>query len=372
MSRAVSTPIIIFSFARPEYLARLCASLKAQERVTIPQHQIYLLQDGAVSPRSGVRYTDDALIEQCIATFREAFPDGQVVAAPHNLGLALNILRGEQLVFEQLGRDVGYFFEDDLELGPLYLHAMEEMRVRTEKMPEVGYFAAYGNFHLGATGPRVTTIPLEHHWGFGLWKRCWTAITPWLRDFNKIIHEIDYRARPHLRIVKLYRDKRVANNASSQDVAKTLACADLGFVRINTDVCFAKYIGATGESFGPEKFARAGFDRMDFVGDGDFVFDAITPEVLRPIYETQLRRYTDFRTNEYDAYIAEYATRVFDPDVPVTREEVDDVWRLVMDRLPDGGEEFYEKTVGKITLRTLRSRLMKSREGRSKSLLLLK
>jgi hypothetical protein len=243
---------------------------------------------------------------------------------------------------------------------------MEQVRIATEALPKVGYFAAYGDKDLERTGPEVTLVPLAHHWGFGLRRACWRAMMPWLRDYYTVIRGIDYQARPHLRILKLYQNRRVGAHASSQDVAKTLACADLGFARVNTDVCFARYIGEKGESFRPEQFARKGYDKARFVGDGDYIFPPVDPEEIAAIAEMQLRQHAAYRGTQYDAFMADYSQRQFDPDEPVTREQVDAVWRLLLDRLP-GSEEYYEKTVGQITLRALRTGLIRSREGRGKS-----
>ena len=100
-------PIVIFAFSRPDYLRRLCASLRAQEGFAVEGRSVHLLQDGSRSPRSGVVYADPATIEASIAAFREAFPEGSVHAAPHNLGIAMNIQRGEELVFRELDAEVG-------------------------------------------------------------------------------------------------------------------------------------------------------------------------------------------------------------------------------------------------------------------------
>src|SRR5688572_16177243 len=100
--RRITRPVILFAFTRPDYLRRLCLSLKAQQGVALPDAQVHLLQDGARSRRSGVLYGDPARIAESIAVFREVFPGGHVHASPDNLGVAMNILRGERLAFLSL------------------------------------------------------------------------------------------------------------------------------------------------------------------------------------------------------------------------------------------------------------------------------
>ncbi|WP_052402268.1 hypothetical protein [Muricoccus aerilatus] len=366
----VAPPIVIFSFTRPDYLRRLCQSLKAQEGVAVTGRQMHLMQDGSRSPRSGVVYGDPALIERSIAVFREHFPEGTVHAAPENLGVAMNIQRGEELVFRRLNAEIGYFFEEDLELGPWYLCMLEEMRRQLGPHPEVGYFAAYGDHAIPSDPAAPQIVPLEHHWGFGLTRRCWEAMQAWLEPFLQVYAEVDYRARPDLRIVELYAEKAVAHTASSQDVAKTMACADLGFARINTDVCYARYIGALGESFRPADFSVLGFDEMAYVTAPPAQPPIITQAAVERIIRMKREACVEHRRQAFDAELAAMRQRLSNPDRPVTREQLDTLWLLLMDRLPDD-EEYYRQNVGRISLRQVRRALLQSDEAKAKSFYML-
>ena len=93
-------PIVIFSLDRPDYLERLCRALVAQTQIRPDPARVILMQDGAVSPRTGIRYGRPAQMQRCVQVFRAAFPQGQVLSAEHNLGIADNILRGQRHVFE--------------------------------------------------------------------------------------------------------------------------------------------------------------------------------------------------------------------------------------------------------------------------------
>jgi hypothetical protein len=364
----VSAPVIIFAFSRPEYLRRLCASLKAQQGVVLRDEQVHLLQDGATSLKSGVTYGDPKLLQECVEAFYEYFPNGKVHAAPHNLGIAMNILRGEKLVFETLDEEVGYFFEEDLELGPCYLAMLERMRAMLRDHPSVGYFAAYGNHRVESDPEAPKIVPLEHHWGFALTRRCWRALLPWLQPFYDIWSEIDYQSRPHLRIVEVYAQKKVASTQSSQDVAKTMGCAELGFARINTDVCYARYIGEKGQSFTAATFARLGYEKMHYATAMPAKGPVLTAEQVAEIAERKRAHHTMLREKTYEAELEKMRQRLYNPDKPATREEIDWLWRLLMDRVPEG-EHYYEKNVGISTVRQIRAGLLKSREARAKSFL---
>jgi hypothetical protein len=79
---------------------------------------VFLLQDAAVSPRSGVRYASDAAVAASSPPSASTSPAATSRRARGNLGIARNIRRGRGPRFEALDADCAYFFEDDLELGP--------------------------------------------------------------------------------------------------------------------------------------------------------------------------------------------------------------------------------------------------------------
>jgi len=361
----VTPPVILFAFARPDYLRRLCLSLKAQRGVQLDERNIHLVQDGARSRRSGVTYAEPDAIAASIAAFREAFPAGQVHAAPENLGVAMNILRGERLAFQTLKADLAWFFEEDLELGPSYLAMLDALSRSIGRHPRIGYFACYGDHRRAGDPAAPRLVPMEHHWGFALTRRCWQAMQPWLRAFHDVYREVDYQARPHLRIVELYEARTVSSMASSQDVAKTMACAELGFARLNTDVAYARYIGAQGESFRPDRFESAGYSGTAVAESLPERMPEADPALIAGLIADKLAACAAHRSDAYARELAAMRATMFNPDRPATREEVDCLWRVVMDRLP-GDDAYYAKNVGTRTLRQIRRSLLRSREAQAK------
>ncbi|QYU66143.1 hypothetical protein J4558_14175 [Leptolyngbya sp. 15MV] len=201
--------------------------------------------------------------------------------------------------------------------------------------------------------------------GFGLTRRCWQAIQPWLRPFHRVYAEIDYQARPHLRIVELYAEKGVSSLASSQDVAKTMACAELGWARINTDVPYARYIGAQGESFREDRFAAHGFDAVTVAETMPERPPQADAALIAQVIEEKRAACARHRRESYEAGVAEMRRHMFNPDTPATRQDVEWLWRVVMDRVPTD-DAYYEKNVGRRTLRQIRRSLLRSREAQAK------
>ncbi|MGY4800440.1 hypothetical protein [Teichococcus aerofrigidensis] len=305
----VAAPVILYSFDRPDYLRRVCAGLRAQRGARLDPAGIWLLQDGAVSPHTGRRRGDPAAIAASIAVFREAFPAGQVLDSAHNLGVAHNILRGERLAFETLDAPLAYFFEDDLEPGPHYLWALEQLRRRSEAEPRIAYFGAYGDHRRDYPGPEVKYIPLEHHWGFGLYRRAWRRMADWLAPYYALLEGRDYNDRDHGRIFRLWEGLSIASEASSQDAAKSIACLELGLSRVLTTVSFGRYIGERGNSFSPAHFRAMGFDRHRIVAAEAFAFHPLDPARLEAVDAHHRRHYERLRRERFDAILAAHPAR---------------------------------------------------------------
>ncbi|WP_120008763.1 glycosyltransferase family protein [Teichococcus vastitatis] len=362
----IEAPIIIFAFDRAAYLRRFCESLKAQQGVALDEQRIFLLQDGAVSRRSGVRYAEDEAIADSIAAFRAVFPQGQVMASAENLGIAFNIRRGESLAFETLGVETAYFFEDDLELGPAYLLMMERLRGLLAPFPEIGYFAAYGDHRATPDPNRVQVVPLDHHWGFALRREPWTRIQEWLAPYFAILNKTDYQSRNHIGVYRWLERQAMAIDKSSQDALKAVACAQLGIARVMTDTTFGRYIGEKGASFNERRFREMGYDRMVPAERGDLPLDPPTEGAIRAMLARQQAHFRNFREREFDGFLERYGACNWDADRAVTREELDNLYALLLDRLPEG-EHIYEQYVGKAPVRRLRDIMINSREFRGRT-----
>ncbi len=257
-------PVAILSFDRPHYLRQVLAALARQEGAGLAARPVFLFQDGwhnAYSGRGAARFED---VEACIAAFRELVPHGEVMAAANNIGVAENYLRAETHLFETLGAECGFFFEDDLVPAPRYLATLEALRAATAEIAEVGYFACYG--HLQASEAEQLARPrqmrrLEHLWGFGLFRRHWRALQPMMADYYELVRGRDYhpRTRRTPEILARYRAKGVLAAASSQDDVKKALTYHLGRVALNTTVASARYIGERGLHATPERYAAAGY-----------------------------------------------------------------------------------------------------------------
>lgn len=245
-----NVPVIIISFSRPALLERLLISLRRQTQ-PIDFGNVYLFQDGGSN-----------LFDDCIEIFKKLMPEGRIIAAETNLGIALNIDRAERFAFEVLGVDVAYFFEDDLILGENYLAVLSQLCEFALIEPKVGYFAAYGNHRASLDEQRersAEVVRMAWKWGFGLTKRQWSRQREIVEPYLDIIRRDIYRRRDAKAIFAYYETLGYSSPGTSQDGAKDVAGHVLGTVKIMSFACFARYEGREGEHSRPASYDKEGF-----------------------------------------------------------------------------------------------------------------
>jgi hypothetical protein len=276
-------PIAIMSFNRPAYLRQVLRSLADQHEAAIGERDLFLFQDGAVNAYSGRVCAEQGDIDASVAAFREIFPRGHLVQAEHNLGVAENFLRAERLFFTEIKADCGYFFEDDMVLAPRYLRIMDHLREATADRQDIGYFACYGSLMASAEDQlkRLSEIlPIGHFWGFGLHRRHWEEMQPYMQDYYDLVCGRDYKARPHQTILGHFRARGIMPGVSSQDDTKKAVTLAMGRVGVNTFVVNARYIGEVGLHQNKARFEAAGYNRTVWI-DGEMPqFGIPAPEVI--------------------------------------------------------------------------------------------
>lgn len=258
-------PITILGFNRPALMDAVCESLAPQ----VFGRKVRLIQDGAVSAKTGFRYAEDADIAGSIAAFQKWFPAGEVRARETNQGIAAQMMFAEFMAFEADGVEDALFFEDDMILGPSYVALLDHM---LDNAPNnVGYVAAYGDprgsgyakhaaYGFDPLRPRLGAMPLN--WGFGLRNRAWRDIRAWIAPFHGQYLQTDYALRDKLAILRLYLTRNVATLMETQDALRAVACADLGIGRVNLNLSYGRYTGARGASMTPERYDELGLGKM--------------------------------------------------------------------------------------------------------------
>jgi GT2 family glycosyltransferase len=134
--------IAVLSYDRPHYLTQVLDSLAPQ---LSELDQVYLFQDGAWNPHSGITKTDPEFIEECCMQFSRIIPQGKIFRSEVNLGIAGNYRRADEFLFVDKEAPYALFLEDDLVLSVHYLKIIDRLLKLAESHPSIGYVSAYGD-----------------------------------------------------------------------------------------------------------------------------------------------------------------------------------------------------------------------------------
>lgn len=359
----MGSPVAVMSFNRPQFLIQTLESLKAQAGNVIDSHEIHLFQDGAVNRWSRLRYAAQGDIDDCVAAFRSVFPRGHVHDAGANIGICENFCRAEDYFFVENRFDTAWFFEDDMILSPVYFEMMARLETFAQRNTRLAYFSAYGNYYASpdeVAANQDVIIPLDHHWAFGLRREAWTKMRASLEGYYALVRGQDYARRDHRAIYAYFAKSGMVPRGSSQDAAKTWACARLGLLRLRTFAPYARYIGTQGAHMTPERFAELGFGRTVML-DEAVAFKAPDDNAMTEMADEQRRLLRDIFRNEYGEITSTLPARKFNPMRRVTRDDVVDAYRLLLHRQPES-EDIIERHAGKTPACSLIRGLVKSEE----------
>jgi hypothetical protein len=334
----MKAPIAVMSFNRPDYLAEVLQSLRAQQGDVLEGREIHLFQDGARNRYSRIRYARDEDVAASIACFEEIFPEGEVHFAGDNIGVAENFSAAEEYFFLERKVECAYFLEDDMTLSPVYLEMMEILQRHAEASACVAYFAAYGDYY--ATRDEVAeqrreVITLDHHWAFGLLRRHWLRMYEILADYRKLVFGQDYARRYHRAIYEYYEQFAACPRGSSQDAAKAFACSRLGLWRCRTFAPFAKYIGTRGAHMTEDAYKTLGFSKT-------VVLEKVVPNVRFPndrdigrLLAQQTALFKEVYANELPEMRQTLPVRKFNPMRLCTEQDVLDAYLIFLHRRPE-------------------------------------
>ena len=254
-------PLAIMSFGRPDLLAGVLRDLRDQT-LSLDDRQVHLFQDGNVDTETGKVLVEDCVRDDCIARFREVFPEGNIIASKVNLGIAFNFDRAERVTLGPSGAEAAAFFEDDMALSEHYLEALSGLIDFALNEELVGYVAAYGEHRARLDEQlerRNEIVPMRHKWGFGLTRRQWERQMPIIEPYLRLIEGKNYVDRDHRRIHAYFDSLGYGNSGSSQDAAKDVASDVLGTTKLMCYVCYGKYLGKTGVHQLAEEYRKAGY-----------------------------------------------------------------------------------------------------------------
>lgn len=276
------TAVALIAFDRPTYFERTVESLaKNPEIHSMP---CFLFLDKAEQ--------DSGELEKHKQIIARYLPHTVVIKRPRNYGCGRNLIDAREQLFQNMGYDNVFVFEDDMVVSPTYMRTcLDLLEWGTETWDNVGVVQAWSKciMSLDAKQRRIGEVhsTATNLWGYLMRKTTWDAIREEILAFQTNFLGSTYAGRPHKTIWEYFRLKRsnppaivpgnrwFADQESSvnmrryleqpptgQDAATVLFMEQAGLVRLTTSVNRGLYIGKQGIHMHPRMFKRDGYDSI--------------------------------------------------------------------------------------------------------------
>lgn len=272
-------PIVIFAYDRTDYLQQVLESLLNQDVNISETRDVHFFQDGSRCLFRNTDTTSNDKIEKSINIFKSCFPNGHVHYDGINRNIALQWRRAEDYIFGDGRYDAAYFFEDDTILAPHYIRMLDHLTAIALESGRVSYVSAFGDHTLSREQQQAVPgamVAMKHIWATAMMREYWLKERPLLDGYYQIMESHPYSQRPTAEILRRVHQTVGYARGTAQDSIKETASVKLGYARLTTRSCHAKYIGDRGSHFVPESYKAMGFDQTEIYDSP--VFDVLFPQ----------------------------------------------------------------------------------------------
>lgn len=345
--------LALIAYDRPDYAKQVLASIY-QQRIASASlfdlYDVYLFQDGLKDhdQQNPVVMAEHARVwDLC----EQAQSVKKVYRQQNNLGVARHFDFVEKTLFVDEDYDFVVFCEDDMILSPAYMNTIDQMANLFENDPRIAMVSAHSQAYAHSKERQMTHeneyLTMGHHWGFGMYRRAWKDIYPLINDYLGLLGESSYSQRNH-RVIQYWQQQcgfRVG--ATSQDYLKACALAALGYLRISTYPNYGFYIGARGEHFYPEAYAKQNYDKTVVCEQSPQGLNGMTDAVYAKLMQEQARSclidpWDSQRPKLFRGQLMAGALRPAVPpnlwDLKLTAEDVIAAYKIFFNRLPESRE----------------------------------
>jgi len=246
--------ISIRTLNRPKYLKECLSSLSYNTDLT--GVDFFLIQDGAVSPYSGIRYAEDEEIKASIKVIEEAkLPNKSIFIKSYNTGTPIH--KELQLDYLFPRYEYAIMADDDLIFNKYYIKTLKVLFEQFKNDPKVGMlqtsFKHDGhNFQDEKIAKQLedqVTYGFSHRWEQGFWKESAKKIKPLIRRYFDLIRNIDFNK--FFRNPSSYQEIRkemsgLFGNAIAGDHVLEICTQRAGYLGLHTKTLRHKTIGKLG------------------------------------------------------------------------------------------------------------------------------
>jgi GT2 family glycosyltransferase len=163
------SPIIVFTYNRPEHLSKTILSLKKNDGANFSD--LFIYSDGPKDSQ------DEILIKQLRINLRKitGFKTITIIERPINFGLSRSLIQGVSEVLTRYDRAI--ILEDDMITSPYFLGFMNQALTKYEKNQNVACVHGYVYPGLKAS-PDTFFLRGADCWGWGTWRESWKLFNP--------------------------------------------------------------------------------------------------------------------------------------------------------------------------------------------------
>lgn len=209
-----------------------------------------------------------------------------VIERPVNFGCGMNIIDAREKIFNVLGHEKAFIFEDDMVPDPNYIEYCEKLWDWSRQFSNVGVVQGWSRCFLTPAQKKRRNkevfVTFDNAWGYLMSKDAWSAIRTIMLDYSTFIKNTLYMSRDNLRLSRFmrpFKDKPFEPNGSNpvtldapaqtderfildncptgQDGITYLALRDAGLVRLAPVVNRAIYIGKSGIHSTPHVYNKS-------------------------------------------------------------------------------------------------------------------
>ena len=260
-------PIGILLFNSPDYSEIVLRSLLSQD-IKVDPSRVVITVDGYIGSKDESAGKDNQ-VDQVIAIAKRIFPDSKIVQNKTNQGIAKQFQFLENELFNFPNSEWVLFLEHDFELFPNYLRGIDTLIKATNQFDEVVQVDCTGDTHMPLRRGINSVYPAKHHWAFALKKSHYLERKLIYSEYVDSI-TTSYHLRDWQKVNQVLHRHDVYPFTSVQDSVNRAIMNKMGKLAVTSGLHLGRYIGAEGEHFTPELFAKLGYENWDAYSGAEF------------------------------------------------------------------------------------------------------
>jgi hypothetical protein len=270
-------PIGILLFNSPDYSEIVLRSLSSQD-IKVDPSRVVITVDGYINSKNEAVGKNNQ-VDQVVTIAKKYFPSSKIVLNEINQGIAKQFQFLENELFNFPNSEWALFLEHDFELFPNYLRSIDTLVKATNQFDEVVQVDCTGRSTKSWSRGPNSVYPAGHHWAFALKKSHYFERNFIVSEYVDSI-STSYYLRDWQKINNTLQRHSVYPLGSSQDHVKAAIRNKMNKLAVTSGLRMGRYIGAEGEHFTPEIFAKMGFQNWDSYSGSEF---HITPHEFEKI-----------------------------------------------------------------------------------------